>query len=121
MKIKKAIQLYKDFGFKVAFASFCSSAFTHPRAITLWKDEVLVDYLRKNYDGIIQKYKNLSESNTRESSGIIWSAWWQGEENAPEIVKKCFADMRKHCGRHELKIITKENFRSMSIKLCKVD
>ena len=111
MKIKKKIQLYKEFGFKAAFASFCSSAIRHPMSITRWKDKVLLDWLRKNYGHVIQKYKNFTENHGRESSNTIWTLWWQGEENAPEIVKKCFENVRLHCGEHELKIITKENFR----------
>ena len=111
MKIKKAVQLWKDFDFRVAFANFCASAFSHPRAVMLLRDEALVNYLRRNYGEVIQKYKNLPENNSHETSGIIWSVWWQGEENAPEIVKKCFANIRKYCGTHEFKVITKENYR----------
>ena len=44
------------------------------------------------------------------SSGVIWSMWWQGEENCPEVVKLCWASMRKHCGSHKLIIITKDNY-----------
>ena len=73
MKIKKAIQLQKDFDFRVAFANFCASAFTHPRAVMLLRDEALVNYLRRNYKDVIQKYKNLPENNPPEVSNIIWS------------------------------------------------
>ena len=110
MKIKKKFQLYKEFGFKVAFASFCSSAFRHPMAITRWKDKVLLDWLKTNYGRVIQKYKSFTEKNNRETSNIIWSVWWQGEENAPEIVKACFASVRRHCGNKDFKVITKNNF-----------
>ncbi len=111
MKVEKVMQLYREFGFKVAFASFCSSAFTHPMAITRWRDKVLINYLRKNCSDVLQKYKNLPENNTNEPSNIIWSIWWQGEENAPEVVKRCFASVRKHCIGKDFKIITKNNFR----------
>ena len=111
MKIRKKIQMYKDFGFKVAFASFCSSAFRHPMAVTRWKDKVLVNYLEKNYGYIIQKYKNSTKNDTQEPSNIIWSIWWQGEENAPEVVKACFASVRRHCGDKIFKVITEKNFR----------
>ena len=35
--------------------------------------------------------------------------WWQGEENAPAIVKLCLASIRKHCGSHKFILITKDN------------
>ena len=111
MEIKKKIQIYKNFGFKVAFASFCSSAFRRPMAITRWKDKTIVDYLAKKYPDLIQKYKNKINNISKESSNIIWSIWWQGEENAPEVVKACFASIRRHCGKKNFKVITKENFR----------
>ena len=111
MKFREFSQLYRSFGFKVAFSSYCANTFHHPVAITRWKDKVFLDLLKTNCCDVIQKYKNLPESNPHESSGIIWSVWWQGEENAPETVKKCFASVRKHCGGHELKVITKDNFR----------
>ncbi|MBR1487115.1 MAG: hypothetical protein IJ597_07680, partial [Synergistaceae bacterium] len=117
MKINKKIQLYREFGFKVAFASFCSSAFRHPMAITRWKDKVFVNYLEKNYKNLIQKYKNFDINKTQESlpaeppPKIIWSIWWQGEENAPEVVKACFASVRRHCGDKNFKVITEKNFR----------
>ena len=111
MKIRKVIQLYHDFGFKVAFACYCSSAFTHPMAITTWREKILINWIRKNYSSVINKYKNLAENDTNESSNIIWSIWWQGEDNAPEVVKICFASVRRHCGTRDFKVITKENYR----------
>ena len=111
MEIKKKIRIYKEFGFKVGFASFCSSAFRYPMAITRWKDKVIIDYLKKNYNNVIQQYKSFSKNYKQEASNIIWSIWWQGEENAPEVVKACFASVRKHCGKRDFKVITKENFR----------
>ena len=111
MKIKKKIQMYKNFGFKVAFASFCSSAFRRPMAITRWKDKTIINYLKRLCESVIQKYKSQMNETVNESSNIIWSIWWQGEENAPEIVKISFASVRRHCGEHDFKVITKENYR----------
>ncbi len=114
MKIKNKLQLYKEFGFKVAFSSICSSAFRHPMAITRWKDKVLINWLRKNYGDIIQKYKSFSKNKGthQEASNLIWSIWWQGEENAPEVVKTCFASIRQHCVNKDFRVITQKNFRN---------
>lgn len=109
MNIRKKIRLYKEFGFKVAFASFSSSAFRHPMAITRYKDKVLINYLKNNYHNVIQKFKTLTLNRNHDSSNIIWSMWWQGEDNAPEVVKACFSSVRHHCGIHKFKVITKEN------------
>lgn len=41
----------------------------------------------------------------------VWSCWWQGEEEAPELVKMCFESMRKNIPdeQAELHIITLDN------------
>ena len=36
--------------------------------------------------------------------------WWQGEDSCPEVVRLCWASIRKHCGTHKLNIITKDNY-----------
>lgn len=41
----------------------------------------------------------------------IWICWWQGLENAPEIVKRCAASIQKHAGSHKVIMITEENYR----------
>lgn len=39
----------------------------------------------------------------------IWTLWWQGEENAPDVVKECFASMREHKGDAQLHILDSGN------------
>jgi hypothetical protein len=41
----------------------------------------------------------------------IWICWWQGLENAPEIVKRCVASIQKHAGHHKIIMITDENYK----------
>lgn len=41
----------------------------------------------------------------------IWICWWQGLENAPDIVKKCVESIRIHAGNHKIVIITDENYK----------
>ena len=36
----------------------------------------------------------------------IWMCWWQGEENAPEIVRACIDSVRRNAGEHEVIVIT---------------
>ncbi len=39
----------------------------------------------------------------------IWVMWYQGEEQAPEIVKLCINSIRKHSGASHVYLITEEN------------
>lgn len=43
---------------------------------------------------------------------LIWSCWWQGEEEAPEIVKACWRSQRRDLGNGRKHIIiTKDNYK----------
>lgn len=41
--------------------------------------------------------------------GKIWMCWWQGLENAPEIVRACVDSVRKNAAGREVVVITDEN------------
>lgn len=114
MKINKKKMLFQEFGPLVGFSSVCSSAFRFPMAITRWKDRCILCWLKENYGYIIQKYKQKNtffyDEEKSASPAPIWSVWWQGEKNAPEIVKMCFASVNKYRGEHPFVIITKDNY-----------
>jgi len=40
----------------------------------------------------------------------IWTCWWQGEKNAPEIVELCIMRMRKMSGNAKVVVIDKDNY-----------
>lgn len=104
--------MYKEFGFLVAFSSACSSALRFPMAITRWKDRCIVRWLKKKYSSVILRHRQYA--TPKENSGevpVIWSVWWQGTENVPDLVKMCFASINMHRGEHSFIIITKDNYR----------
>ena len=39
----------------------------------------------------------------------VWICWLQGEESAPDIVKKCIASVRKNCKDFEVIVLTENN------------
>ena len=78
------------------------------------KHEFVFNFLKKNYPNILNKYKNLP--NTKDLDEIpqdrkIWVMWWQGEENAPSLVKHCIDSIRRNANGAEVIIITKNNFK----------
>lgn len=40
---------------------------------------------------------------------IIWTLWWQGEENAPDLVKACIASMRAHANGADVRVLDERN------------
>ena len=114
MDVKKKIRLFQEFGPLVGFASACSSAIRFPMAVTRWKDRCIVRYLKENYGSSLLKWQGVHTPPAAEGeseSAPIWSVWWQGEENAPEMVRLCFASVNRHRGAHPFTIVTKDNYR----------
>lgn len=59
--------------------------------------------------------KGLEEENVFErkcsiTTEPIWIMWWQGYDQAPEIVKACINSVKKNNLNHEVILITKDNF-----------
>ena len=61
----------------------------------------------------LQRYKYACKSKpnfeTSAKAKIIWTCWWQGEENAPALVKKCISSMRQYAGENEVVVIDANN------------
>lgn len=83
------------------------------------KDLLLEDHskikknIEENYDYIIQKYIDIDKKYKPYNStisDIIWVCWWQGLENAPEIVKICFERLKKTAGNRKIVLITEKNY-----------
>ena len=112
MKPGRRLNLLRKFGFKVFAADFLASNIRLPKLTARYKDKVLTGWLSEHYGHVINRYRQKTESHPDkcDSSPCIWSMWWQGEDNAPEIVRMCFASIRKHCGFHKFIVITKDNY-----------
>jgi len=64
--------------------------------------------LERKYMPIIDSHKPQNASEEPQSK-IIWVCWLQGEEQAPELVKRCIASIRSHAADHEVRIVTNDN------------
>lgn len=68
----------------------------------------------KAYNFIKRKYKkNVLNIEKKKGSGVysnkVWWCWLQGEDNLPELQKKCLKSIKKHLIDREIIIITNEN------------
>ena len=109
MKISQVINLYKNFGFEITLSSVFASMF---RSASDWRHRDIMKYLKENYKDFISEYQNKKYPGEHHNSKIIWTLWWQGdsEKILPPTVKLCFDRMKRNCGSHELKILTKDNY-----------
>lgn len=80
--------------------------------VRLAVNKKILDKLRKQYTGYINQYKaDNSKILNRESnkSNYVWVCWLQGIENAPEIVKRCYASLEENIKGKEIILLTSEN------------
>lgn len=79
-------------------------------------EKLIYQYIEKEYSYLIEEFRinsvNKKEKAEFENKLYVWSLWWQGEENAPEIVKSCFKSQKEKIKGKNLKyiIITKDNW-----------
>ena len=77
----------------------------------IWKkrNEFIVSCLREEMLPLIQEYRDNDRSG--ESCNLtapIWICWWQGVEEAPELVKRCIDSVYNHSSNHQVNLITKK-------------
>ena len=81
----------------------------------LKKHEIMLKYYEKTFDDFLEKYDfdyNLNQMGKESKyKDCIWVCWWQGLENAPEIVKICVDSIKKCAGNHEVIILTEDNYK----------
>ena len=82
---------------------------THNRAAI---DQIQADraskYLWRHYKELITKPLDATQQ-ANEPTRTIWVCWLQGMENAPEIVKKCVASVKRNMPKYEVRVLTEEN------------
>lgn len=73
-------------------------------------DRAVMRYLEK-YLPIIGQYDFQGSNEQIGSTSNIWMLWWQGYENAPDIVKTCIASVRKNAGNHPVVLLDQYSYK----------
>lgn len=77
------------------------------KVINQWR---LYKKYKRKYRSILEERITLktAQINRKSSSFKIWTLWLQGEEHAPELVKKCFSRMRYYYGVDRLVVLNEK-------------
>lgn len=67
--------------------------------------------LRKKYRRFIAEYKVNSQPLPRTRSNKVWVCWFQGMENAPALVQRCYRSLQENLPDREIVLLTEENYR----------
>lgn len=76
------------------------------------KHKLVIKHLERKQSNIIEKYRNIREKEVSlDHERYIWTLWWQGEENAPELVRICLKQLRKNANGAKVVLISKDNYK----------
>ena len=73
------------------------------------KHKYILKYLYNHYYSKIEIDEKTYFTKEKRYDNCIWTAWLQGEENAPEVIKMNLASMRKYSNSHRLIVLTNDN------------
>lgn len=65
-------------------------------------------YLKKHYSDYLSTI-DYKRSSIKHECNDIWICWFQGMENAPLLVKKCYESVKRNMPEKEIHVITSEN------------
>lgn len=77
------------------------------------KHQVMIDFLEDKFKDFWDNYR-FSETQPETDPKYrnkIWICWWQGLDNAPEVVKACVDSIERNAGNNEVIIITDKNYK----------
>lgn len=84
----------------------------NPNIIGLAERERCYRKLKRKYKKILTIDKSINiDKNKEEKSNKIWICWFQGIENAPELVKACYNSVVKNYNDKEIIVLTEENYK----------
>ncbi|MDR0298603.1 MAG: capsular polysaccharide synthesis protein [Streptococcaceae bacterium] len=112
---KVKVKAGREFGFSISFLDSISRItlkfrlYKITQQLAKKKNYRILDFLEKEFAEIphTKNQEQLSLSKTKGEK-IVWTCWWQGEENAPVLVKKCMKNLKKN---NETVVITKYNYK----------
>lgn len=130
MTLRENLAYCKYFGIKISFWKTINS-------IAVKINLPLKKYIRKKNESIIEEYiqevcpitfskmkvsldipqivKNNILKQPIIKNNVIWTMWWQGENNAPDIVKFCINSMKKNSNGHPVIVLDKNNYKDYVI------
>lgn len=66
--------------------------------------------IKKKYMKYLKDYNFSGDSLSSKPRIDVWFCWFQGVDNAPEIVKACFTSIIKYTQNYNLHVINKDNY-----------
>lgn len=110
------VQYIKNFGIKLFVIKSFRSLLLKKQSKFAWKINAIKE---KNIELYLMKIVKQKEDEIKKIKpealhhGIlkdpIWIMWYQGIENAPDIVKCCIESVKENCSGHEVIVLSEQN------------
>ncbi|MCR5294071.1 MAG: capsular polysaccharide synthesis protein [Lachnospiraceae bacterium] len=77
------------------------------------KHAIMSAYFRKTFRAFRKDYKGPEALPPADPAmeNAVYVCWWQGEEAAPPLVRRCVASIRRHAAGREVIFLTEDNYR----------
>lgn len=79
--------------------------------ILLKKHSIIKKFLLDQFKDYIKNYKLVTKRNEKNMEKTIWICWWQGLDNAPDIVKACVNSLKKSFNDYNIIVIDDSNYK----------
>lgn len=115
MNIKEIYTYITDVGPFIFISKSIRKAFyAYDSKISWWvnnlNEKYIANYLRNEIKKSNIDFASLLGSpKVSIPTNCIFIMWWQGEENAPALVKTCIKSIRVHANNHKVIVISKDN------------
>ncbi len=103
---------------KIAFWDILSGIYLYPKfqnkmtySFVKKKDQAVTNYIKKNFNDLINAYRQVSTDSLKPAKKVVWTVWWQGECEAPPMIRGCIASIRKCFFDYEVIVVTKDNYK----------
>ncbi len=117
--ISKAVSLKAaliTFRAKIDIQIMSRNGFREPENVRrrlIEKHKIMLNYLEQRYKDywITYKFSKALPDCHENMRDKIWICWWQGLDNAPEIVKACVQSIKRNSGMYDVICITENNYK----------
>lgn len=72
------------------------------------RQRCVYNHIRKKYGYLVDE--SVCDPGEPIPNCPIWVFWWQGFGNAPELVRICYASLKKNCGKHPVIALDQYNY-----------
>lgn len=74
------------------------------------QEKILLDLITASIDPVLQVYKDDHEIGENTPGAPIWVCWWDGIDDAPDLIQRCIRSVVEHAAKHPVYIVDKVSY-----------